>query len=63
MYGAMDKVICYIDIFGILSLCGTTVVTSTKKKCYATFFNFLDVPKTMMLIIQNLRIQLYIECH
>ena len=61
MYGVMDKVICF-DICRILSLCGITVVTSTKKVlCH--FFNFYTYQKTMMLIIQNLRIQLYIDYH
>jgi hypothetical protein len=43
MYGVMDKVICF-DICRILSLCGTTVVTSTKKVlCH--IFKFLHIPK------------------
>jgi len=39
MYGVMDKVICF-DICRIVSLCGTTVVTSTKKRVMAHFLIF-----------------------
>ena len=43
MYGVMDKVICF-DICRIVSLCGTTVVTSTKK-CVMPHFLIFSLPK------------------
>jgi hypothetical protein len=39
MYGVMDKVNCF-DMCRILSLCGTTVVTNTKKTVISDFLIF-----------------------